>query len=529
MKKDLVLSLILLSIISVMVMGAPFYIINGENVQKFSGLYYWKDIPFIDLEYASHLFDLKWSFKDGMGIIENGKNFISFNASSGEGLYDAIYYMKNVATNVTKPLISLEALSKLLGLSYSEEPEGEFLIENPPTLRITGAILYGNTFTIFFNSTPSASILKIETSGIVTRVGIMPVSFSNYLPPNSPLIAEKRGAFSVIYSVTDTSTLNVMTSVGSPTLPVQQSNFIDFGNGVSYEQMKSQGASSQEIGIKILKLSQLVTVKMSYPQSGFGNEMQLNSISDENAIAVVAFKNTGGLIYSNGKIYGAPIAGLPALTWNGKKFDIIETDQVVTVNIGNVPLVVDGVDGGNGNVLLYAKGYGPEIPYSNDRSYFEVGNGRILGIGYTKRATASDVLSINKIYSPFLGSVYIGQIVSFMFPFDLINLKLAIQGKAFILQNSNRVQVFGNFGDQTNCFFAGLKADDLYLVNLVSQKARPITYFSDLFMNMGFSDVIYLGNNDQISMIIGNRMINKESESALFKFWIEIDKTTGGA
>jgi hypothetical protein len=46
---------------------------------------------------------------------------------------------------------------------------------------------------------------------------------------------------------------------------------------------------------------------------------------------------------------------------------------------------------------------------------------------------------------------------------------------------------------------------------------------------MGFSDAIYLGNEDQISMIVGDKPVDHEPEAALFQFWIEIDKTTGGA
>lgn len=521
--------LFLLLLIPVCAFGNTMYIVNGEQVQKVPDLLYWKGEPFMNIITVAGLFDLKWSVKDGMGIIENGKDFISFNLKSGEGLYDSLYYIEDAATDLTSPYISIMAVAKLMNFQYSSNGQETFLVEKPPTITIKGAILYGNTFTIFFNTKPPTSSVKITNNGIVEKVEIYPVLFSpDYSSPNSPLVVEKRESFSVSYDITHTATLDVTTAVGSPTFPVQESNLIDFGNGIIYQTMVSPDASNDHTELKILELSPSVNVKMGYEKNGIGKALPLNEINTGNHISIIAFKNIDGLVYSMGHIYGAPMMNKPALTWNGQKFDIIETDQLMTVNIGNIPFVVDGVDTDEGNVILYTKNYGLDISNSKDRSYFEIENGRIVGMGYQERVADEELLSIKNIYSSFLKNVTLGQSVSFILPFNLQNVNLGIQGKVMMIQNFNRIPVFEK-GTGDNGFFAAMKGNNLYFIDAENSGGIVLSSLQTLFMNMGFSDAIYLGNEDQISMIVGDKPVDHEPEAALFQFWIEIDKTTGGA
>jgi len=269
-------------------------------------------------------------------------------------------------------------------------------------------------------------------------------------------------------------------------------------------------------------------VKMGYEKNGIGKALPLNEINTGNHISIIAFKNIDGLVYSMGHIYGAPMMNKPALTWNGQKFDIIETDQLMTVNIGNIPFVVDGVDTDEGNVILYTKNYGLDISNSKDRSYFEIENGRIVGMGYQERVADEELLSIKNIYSSFLKNVTLGQSVSFILPFNLQNVNLGIQGKVMMIQNFNRIPVFEK-GTGDNGFFAAMKGNNLYFIDAENSGGIVLSSLQTLFMNMGFSDAIYLGNEDQISMIVGDKPVDHEPEAALFQFWIEIDKTTGGA
>lgn len=502
--------------------------IEGQSTQKISEITYWHGKPFVYLADISKSLGIKWSLKDGMGIAEWNGNFLSFNTVSGDGLYDSIYYVKDVATNQTNPLVSVEALSKLLQIEYTVEPTGIFLIKSPPDIVINGAILYGNDFTLFFNKNPG-DLLKIEKNGMVTDIQCFPIVFSDkYVPPDSPLVVENNGTFSVNYTITASSNLKVITSIGTPTFPIQQSDFINFGNGITYKSMVSTSLSGATVSVKMLKISADAHLRAIFPNETVGDDASLTSVLTTFAggkqIAILGFDELPPLVYQNGELYGVPSDGSPILTLNEQKFDIIETDQVITVNIGNIPLVLKSVNTKEGNVILYTKDYKGIIPKLPDRIYVRVQDGRVVSTEYVERTDGGEVLSVNRKYS--LSEIKPGQLVNMFVPFYIQNAALVISGKVMTVQNSAKVPSFQN-QKISGAFMAATKDDFLYLI-YVKGNEIDLDSISTLLINMGFTNVMYLGSSKEIFMAVDGKAINGEFGSSSLKFWIEIDKTTGG-
>ncbi|BBJ27736.1 hypothetical protein [Athalassotoga saccharophila] len=506
--------ILLFIVFPVFVFASSLYVVDGQNITRISDLIYWKGNPFVQLKKVADFWNIKWSVKDGMGVAEWNNNFISFNTSSGEGLYDAIYALSNAASNANNPLISVASLSMLLGANYTQETDGIFMIKRPPALEINGAILYGHQFTIFFNAIPPDETVKVSRSGILTDIKVFPVKFSpNYVHPNSPLVVERDGNFSVEYLVTFYSTLTVKTSTGTPTLPVQNAEMIDFGNGILYKTSVSTLLSGKVLRLKMIEIPSSANLKV-IKSSG---TTTISLLGNSN-IAIVGFESSTPLIYANDRLYGVPSNGSPLLTWNGQKFDIIETDQVITVNIGNIPFVIDGINSNSGNVILYTAGQ--EISNSPNRLYVQIKDGRVISTDYIPRANGY-VLSINKSSTIFWNDVKIGQIVNFFLPFYIQNSIFAIQGKTLMIQNSSKMPLLNSINSK-DFYVIAAKGEKLYFIYVEGE--QDLGMVSDILLNMGFSDAFYLGEN--VFMIVDGKIVNGNLGVGLF--WIEIDKTTGG-
>ncbi len=498
----------------VFLFASSLYVVDGQNITKVSDIIYWKGTPFVQLKKVADFWNMKWSVKGNMGVVEWNQNFVSFNASSGEGLYDALYALSNAASNAQNPLISVESLSLLLGADYTQETDGIFIIKRPPALEINGAILYGHQFTIFFNTIPPDGIIKVSRSGILTDIKIFPVKFSpDYIHPDSPLVVEKDGKFSVEYLVTFYSTLTVKTSTGTPTLPVQNAERIDFGNGLVYKTAISTSLSGKSVHLKMIEIPPSANLKIKY--SGANSMI---SLAGNNSLAVVGFESSTPLIYANDRLYAVPPNGSPILTWNGQKFDIIETDQVITVNIGNIPFVIDGVNSNSGNVILYTPGQ--EVFDSSNRLYVQIKDGRVISTDYIPRSNYY-VLSINKSSTIFWNDVKTGQIVNFFVPFYIKSSVFTLQGKTMMIQDSSKMPLLNSIYSK-DFYVVATKDGKLYFIYI--QGEQDLGTVSDILLNMDFSNAFYLGRD--IFMIVDGKVVNGNLGVGLF--WIEIDKTTGG-
>lgn len=499
------------------VFASSLYVVNGQNIQRVSDVIYWKDIPFVELKAVATFWNMKWSVKAGMGIVEWNDNFVSFNTVSGEGLYDAVYTLSNVATNSADPLISVQGLSTLLGIRYTQENQDIFMVEKSPTLEINGAILYGHQFTIFFNANPSDGIVKVSKSGIFTEIKVFPIRFSsNYVHTNSPLVVERDGNFSVEYLITFYSTLTVKTSIGTPTLPLQDANEIDFGNGLLYKTIVSTMLSGKTLILKMLEIPPTVSLDIASSENG----ISVDSLIGNNELAVLGFESLSPLIYVKGHLYGVPLSGSPILTWNGQKFDIIETDQVITVNIGNIPFVIDRINSSSGKVILYTNG--TEVFKSPNMFYVQIKDGRVISTDYVSKATGY-VLSIDKSSNLFWSDIKVGQVVSFFVPFYIQNSLFTIEGKTMMIQNSLKMPLLNS--QKANDFYViATMKEDLYFIYISGE--QDLGMVTDALLNMGFSNAFYLG--DSTIMIVDGKVVNGNLSTKSIRFWIEIDKTTGG-
>lgn len=537
MRKWLVLPLILLATYAV---GTSLYMINGNDAAYMSKVSYWNGVPFVRISDVATFLGLKWSYKNGMGMISNGSDFISFNPESHSGLYDALYPVENAATGTGLPWVSMDVLKKLTGIGYTLDPVGICMVRKSPSTELNGAVLYRGNFTLFFKTIPASSVVSVVNAGMVATVTVFPVSFSKgYLSPRTPLIVEKDGEYSSTYRITHLSSLTVSASVGLPGLPAQTSKEIDFPGGVRYRTVVSTSLSGKAIRLSMLMVPEGTDMKLVYPKGGFGNTALLGSIVSNGALGAIGFNRneTTGFISSNGEFLGAPLQNWSTLIWNDQKFDILEKSPVVTVNIGNVPFTINGINGGDGDVIMYTPLYGPKIPESTGRIYLEVKEGRIVGTSYVEHAMDDVVLSLTKGYELFIKSVNLGDMVSFFTSFGSIYQKVenAIQGYPLLIYNSQKIPFWSpdsGANTATSRIVAAIKEKTLYFIRADSLNGKDgvtLSELSDTLLNMGFSKALCLGSGDGASMVVEGKVVDELNQGLHpVEFGIEIDKTTGG-
>ncbi len=537
MKKLFVLSLIFLTGYA---FGMALYMVNGNEKLYMSQVSYWNNVPFVRLSDVASPLGLKWSYRNGIGVVTNGKDFVSFNVKNHSGFYDAIYPIENASTGTALPWISMDVLKKLTDLEYTVEPVGICLIRKSPTTALTGAVLYRRGFTLFFSSKPTNTAVKVINKGMVATVTVFPVRFSDeYLSPKTPLIAEEDGSYSAVYRITHLSSLTVSTEIGLPGLPAQTSKEIDFPEGVSYQTIVSTTLRGNALRLSLVRIPEGTRLKFVYPKNGFGETALLGSIVSDEALAAIGFnrQETSGFISSDGKIFGAPIQNWSTLIWNNQKFDILEKSPVVTVNIGNVPFTINGINGGDGDVIMYTSAYGPRIPKSDDRIYLEIKDGRIVGTGYVERASKDMVLSLTKSYELFIRSVGLGDMVSFFTSYGNFfqNSENAIQGYPLLIYNSQKIPFWSpeeGTNTTTSRIVAAIKNKTLYFIKAESLNEKngvTLSELSDTLLNMGFSKALCLGSGNETSMIVEGKVVDGLNQGLHpVEFGIEIDKTTGG-
>ncbi len=521
----------------------PVYLVNDNGTIFLANASFWKDRPFVEISQIATVLNLKWSYKREMGIVAYKGNFISFNARNHMGMYDALYKTDDVATDVKAPYILVKAIAELVGLKMTVDPAGVFLIQSTPTISLKGVLLYGKTFTIFFNSKSSKTTINVTSHGMVTTVKVFPVSFSkDYIPANSPLVIEKDGEVSAVYRITSMGKIKISTAIGYPSLPIQEATSLNFENGIRYNSLTYKTLTGKIVRLNLLKIPpSAAQIKVVYPHSGIGTTELLSSITSSTAVAAIGFSSgkSPGFAMVNGKIISAPIRNRPTLVWNDKKFDIIETSPITTVNIGYIPFMLDGINCATGNVVMYTQEYGPEIPKSEDRMYFEVSNGVIVGEKYVSHIKNDNtvIFSLTSKYKLFLKNVKTGDFVT---PFtslrgvELGDIKGAIQGQCLLIYDSKKMKLW--FSKERGDFkgpkmVVGIKNKALYFLRMNSKNSDlDLDDISDILLNLGFSKAMCLGSGKNVSMIVGSKIVDSKDQGLYpTGFGIEIDQTTGGA
>ncbi len=521
------------------VIGRSFYLVNASQSSYLGKVFVWENIPYVKISQISIPLNLKWSYKNGVGVIVYGSNFISFNDHNHQGVYDALYNLGKVSSGVKTPYISVNALSKLVNLEWKDDPAGVFIIKKKPTVTLNGALLYRKTFTLFFASKPTSHVVKIESHDMVSTVTVFPVKLSKrYKATSSPLVVEKDGRVSVTYRVVHNGTLNISTDLGFPSFPVQKSRSIKLEKGIEYHSLESTSLSGKTIQIGAIKISPgAAKMEIVYPKNGIGNFQAITSMVNATSLAAVGLPMTSrGFVMYKGKILSAPVYNEPTMVWNDRKFDIIETSPMLTVNIGDVPFTVDGINCATGDVVLYTEDYGLPIPKDDRRTYFEVQGNKIVGNEYKLHAKNEMILSLTGKYDLFIKNVRLGDGISFFTSFGETGLKDligAVQGSVLIIYNSQKMKIWGSqrdlIGNKSTLIF-GIKDDDLYFLKISSKKKMKVDDLSDVLLNLGFSKAMAFESENAVSMIVQGKVVDFY-ERGLYPvgFGIEIDKTTGGA
>ncbi len=534
--KKMILFLVL---IPFCVMGKPFYLVNGDQVFYLGKVFAWNNTFYADLSQISVSLDLQWSYKNGVGVVVHKNDFISFNTYNHLGVYDALYDIGRVASGVKTPYLSVNALSKLVNLEWKNEPVGILMIKKKPAVTLNGALLYGKGFTLFFNSKPASQVVKVKSHGMVATVTVFPILISKkYKSVNSPLVVEKDGKISATYRVTHDGILNISTAVGFPSLPIQKSKALMLEKGVEYHSFESTSVSGKVIHLGVVKVSPgSAKIKVVYPKNGMGNLQPITSMIAATSLTAIGLPAVSrGFVMYGGKILSAPVYGEPTMVWNDQKFDIIETSPMITVNIGDVPFMINGINCATGDVVIYTKDYGLPIPKSDQRIYFEVQENKIIGNEYKPRAKNEMILSLTNNYDLFLKNVQLGDKISFFTSFGESGLKGlvgAIQGSALLVYNSQRVRTWASQDDVCggkSTLVVGIKDDDLYFLKISSKEGIKTDDLSNLLLNLGFSKAMCFKSKMEVSMIVQKKVVDFY-EHGLYPvgFGIEIDKTTGGA
>ncbi len=532
-----VFSLFILSFLALTITAVPLYVVDGNDAIRVGEVKNWKK-PFVELTTVSTAMGLKWSFKDGIGVVTNGKDFVSFNVKTHGGTFDALYKMDDVASGNTEAWISLEAIAKLAGLTYEKENVGYILLRKKPTLQFNGALLYGGKFTLFFKESPLPFTIRVKSHGMKTMVTVFPVTVSKeYVPIRSPLVEENIGKYSVTYTITYSGPVKILTSLGYPSLPVQSKKSLSFKNGVTFHILEFKTSTDETVHVGVLKVPHGVKTRIVYPSTGVGQKELLASMVPATSLAAAGFPASNvGFIMKNGELIHASSEDGPLLVWNDQKFDIIETSPTISVNIGNVPFGVDSVNKEKGNVILYSHRYGPVIPREASRVYYVVRNGRIVSESYTAHAEKNEyVLSLTKAYAIFLKNVEIGDdfclFISFGEPIGSEKHDEIIQGESLLVSSSEKVPWLSAKNVKGRIFFvAAVKDEDLYLLRFESTTKIDLGEIANMLVNMGFSKAMLVGKGNAVTMIVNGKVVEFERKGLYpVGFGIEIDKTTGGA
>ena len=528
--------------IPIVTIAMPLYLVKNGTAIFLTNTSIWKGVPFVKISQIAPILNLKWSYKNKMGVVIHNGDFISFNLKNHRGTYDALYVMNDVSTNTQTPYLSIKAVAKLVGMKVAIDPAGAFLFQRLPSVSLKGVLLYGKRFTIFFNVKSPKTTIKVTSNGIVTTVKIFPVSFSkNYIQANSPLVVEKDGEISAEYRITYTGKLEISTALGYPSLPTQESSSLNFNDGIAYRSLVYKTLTGKMVYLNFLKIPPGVShLKIVYPHSGVGTSGLLSSFATSNAVAAIGIAGKSpGFVMSNGKILSASNANCPTLVWNGKKFDIIETSPVVTVNIGPVPFKINAVNCATGDVVMYTYEYGGKIPKSNNRIYYRIEKGVIVSKKYAEHVRNPNdvILSLTNKYALFLKDVTLGNFVNFFTSLEGVNLDNidgAIQGHYLIIYNSKKVKLWSL--KETECsnepkMVIGIKNKSLYFIRVYAKNANlDLDELSNILLNFGFSKAMCLNSGKNVSMIVDGKIVGSKSEGLYpAEFGIEIDQTTGGA
>jgi hypothetical protein len=538
MKKNVLSFSILVAVFAIFSFSKSLYLVDGNKAMRLGEVFSWSQ-PYVKLSDVSVALNLKWSYKGRNGVVTNGKDFISFNTLTHQGIYDAIYKMGSVATGVKTPYLSLTALTKLTNSKLQEDAVGYFFVEKTPSLVVNGALLYGNRFTIFFKEKPSPGIVNVETKGMVSTVTIFPISISqNYVPSRSPLVVETRGKNSIIFRITFTSDLNIAYALGYPSLPLQKSKNVDLSNGMSYQSLDYTLLKEKHIKIGVLKIPpNSGKLKIVHPLSGVGEKELITSMIHATCLAAVGFSNVYNGFIEYGKVFSySSLQNGPVLVWNDQKFDIIETSPTISVNIGDVPFNVDEVNGTKGNVIIYTDEYAPDIAEESNRIYFEIRNGKIVGMNYTHHPEKGEyVLSLTKDYKIFLKNIQLGGdfFIFSSLGSDMNTWNGLLQGRCLLVNNSRREKIWPKQVKECegkDVLIAALKGKNLYFVKMESDDVISATEMADVMMNMGFFKAMLLDSGKSVSMIVNGKSVEFTNHGLYpVGFGVEIDKTTGGA
>ncbi len=521
------------TLLTIVAWAIPLYIVQGNDAILIGTIKVWKT-PYVNLQSISNAVGLKWSVEDGSGVMTNGDDFVNFNVKTHKGTFDALYELDNVASGTNPTWVSLKVVSKLLNLPIVKEGAGYFLLKTKPFVQFNGALMYMDTFTLFFSKKPSTFAIHVEYQKMKTVVTVFPVHVSkDYVSPHSPLVSENVGKYSVTYTIFFPHKVKVVESLGYPSLPVQNAKSLNLSHGITFHTFKIQAKTL--IRVYALKIPSGVNTKVVYPIKGVGTLSTLTSMISATSVAAVGWSTkASGFIACKGNLIHACVENGPVLVWNDRKFDIIETSPTIAVNIGEVPFNVDGVNSNNGGVLLYTWRYGQVIP-REDRIYYVVKGGKVVSKSYMPKVQKGEYLiSIDKEYALFLRSVNVGDNFNLFVSVAGNQLKSyegVVQGKTLLVSNSKRVPWLPveNLNETNSLMTAGVKDGDLYLVKMASSKKMNFGEIADVLVNMGLSKAMLLASNVN-QMIVDGKIVEFERKRLYpVGFGIEIDKTTGGA
>ncbi len=305
-------------------------------------------------------------------------------------------------------------------------------------------------------------------------------------------------------------------------------------NGVYWQQ------TTERIGNKDLLVNYLwidpsvVELRPAISSSGIGTMESVEiMVAKNNAIAGVNASyfdpGTGipiGLLIVDGKILQTPYGERPIFVYTYAGTVHIERFYFdLNVRLGQLLFIVKGVNTiAQGEVLIFTREFGLQIPRRDDTLYFVVENGRIVSRGWVSRAPEKGfVLAISSKYEKYLQEVKAGDPVEYVintnFPYRIKHAVeagplLLYQGAPIPDRNQEKNRYGGNIAraNATRTLIATTSDGKVAIVVISDQNSSGGVNYDELVdfcLSKGFYSAMNFDGGSSSVMVVKDKVVSR--------------------
>ncbi|MEN3007511.1 phosphodiester glycosidase family protein [Pseudothermotoga sp.] len=501
---------------------------------------------FVSLEESGGFVEVKELEKLGLTFVlseRSGRAYLIFEkkiiliTNDGNVTVDFLdLYEKSARFDGKKVLIKIETLQKILDLKlYRTAPGYMALLDAVPILR--SVVFEKNQLKLNFTGFVSEHMIAVRTSKGRLTVEIAPcVSSAISVEPVKITSGENSVKVELDLAV---DVEPVIVTKLEPSVLVFELRMPMLGrewlaNGV-YWQQTTERIGNKEVLVNYLWIDpSIVELKPAISSSGIGTMESVEiMVAKNSAVAGVNASyfdpGTGipiGLLIIDGKILQTPYGERPIFVYTYAGTVHIERFYFdLNVRVGQLLFIVKGVNTvAQGEVLIFTREFGLQIPRRDDTLYFVVENGKVISRGWVGKAPERGfVLAISSKYERYLQEVKAGDPVEYVintnFPY---RIKHAIEAGPLLLyqgapipdRNQEKNRYGGNIAraNATRTLIATTRDGKVAVVVINDQSnSGGVNYdeLVDFCMSKGFYSAMNFDGGSSSVMVIKDKIVSR--------------------